>query len=69
LYTLRGRDILYCFKYVISANPSRLSLKLHRFYAEELVDLTHALAIPDPFITEHGYSFSAIEALYILLAQ
>ncbi|KAJ7765317.1 hypothetical protein B0H16DRAFT_1310249 [Mycena metata] len=53
LYTLRPREILYRF----------------RFYADELLDLAAALRIPEPFITEHRYSFPAIEALCLLLAR
>ncbi|KAJ7112543.1 hypothetical protein C8R44DRAFT_677100, partial [Mycena epipterygia] len=53
LYTLKPRDCLYRF----------------RFYAGEMIDLAKAMAIPDPFITEHRYRFSAIEALGLLLAR
>ncbi|KAK7034935.1 hypothetical protein R3P38DRAFT_3493326 [Favolaschia claudopus] len=47
LESLRPRDALYRF----------------RFYAAELVDLAQALDIPDPFITQNRYKFSAVEAL------
>ncbi|KAJ7021215.1 hypothetical protein C8F04DRAFT_883849, partial [Mycena alexandri] len=53
LYMLWSWDCLYRF----------------RFYAAELLDLAAALRIPDPFITASRYSFTAIEALCILLAR
>ncbi|KAJ7764156.1 hypothetical protein DFH07DRAFT_704135, partial [Mycena maculata] len=53
LFTLRPRDCLYRF----------------RFYAAEIVDLASALDIPDPFVTDARYRFSAVEALCLLLAR
>ncbi|KNZ76103.1 hypothetical protein J132_00257 [Termitomyces sp. J132] len=40
-----------------------------RLMAEELVDMVHALKIPDVFCTTSQYSFMAVEALCLLCAQ
>jgi hypothetical protein len=36
--------------------------------ADKLLDLAAALEIPQPFRTEHRYSFDAVEALALLCA-
>ncbi|KAJ7312700.1 hypothetical protein DFH08DRAFT_640274, partial [Mycena albidolilacea] len=40
-----------------------------RMTADELLDLAAALEIPQPFRTEHRYSFDAVEALALLCAR
>ncbi|KAJ7347929.1 hypothetical protein DFH08DRAFT_618353, partial [Mycena albidolilacea] len=53
LRSLRSRDCLWRF----------------RMTADELIDLAHALRIPDPFVTATRYLFSATEALGLLCAR
>ncbi|KAJ7194177.1 hypothetical protein GGX14DRAFT_336107, partial [Mycena pura] len=53
LKELRPRECLYRF----------------RFNVHELEQLVHAMDIPNPFRTVSSYSFSAIEALCLLLAR
>lgn len=40
---------------------------MNRFSVDEILELSQAMEIPDPFKTREGYLFSSIEALYILL--
>ncbi|KAJ3777094.1 hypothetical protein FB446DRAFT_611863, partial [Lentinula raphanica] len=53
LLSLTSRECIWCF----------------RFSAPEIIELAEALDIPDPFKTQNRYSFSAVEALALLLAR